>query len=110
MRAFEIIIESVGLANRKPGDLWKNPEGEEISFVSLDFYPPSGAYESIDERNSQIDALGVEKSIISWTNAPKNNLLGFAIATFKDQDNKKKYFGKYFQSISPNPISVRYDA
>ena len=104
MRAFEIIIESVGLANRKPGDLWKNPEGEEISFVSLDFYPPSGAYESIDERNSQIDALGVEKSIISWTNAPKNNLLGFAIATFKDQDNKKKYFGKYFQSISPNPI------
>lgn len=104
MRAFEILIESVGLANRKPGDLWKNPKGEELSFVSLDFYPQSGSYESIEERNSQIDTLGIDKTTITWTNAPKNNLLGFAIATFKDQNNTKKYFGKYFQTISPNPI------
>jgi hypothetical protein len=104
MRAFELIIESVGLANRKPGDLWKNSQGHELSFVKLEFYPQSGSFPSPEDRDAQLDSLSIDQKKIKWVNSAKNNLLGFAIASFKDQDDNEIYFGKYFQTISPNPI------
>ena len=37
LNQLEIIAEGVGLANRKPGDLFKNPQGDVIAFQNLDF-------------------------------------------------------------------------
>ena len=41
MREIINLLESVGLANRKPGDRWQNPQGDEIIFSDLAFYPVS---------------------------------------------------------------------
>ena len=40
------LTESVGLANRRPGDRWANDQGHEIVFSDLSFYPETGAYEN----------------------------------------------------------------
>ena len=38
----DTLTESVGLANRKPGDLFSNAEGNQLTFQSLDFFPERG--------------------------------------------------------------------
>ena len=45
MRDLINIIESVGLANRRPGERFANPAGETWIFQALDFYPESGRLE-----------------------------------------------------------------
>ena len=109
MRFFEFISESTGLANRKPGEIWKNPQGDEIKFKGLAFYPASGTFSSIEERNEEIKKLGIDN--IDWINKNsenKKNLLGFAIATFSDQNNDDVFFGKYFEKISPNAVENNF--
>lgn len=101
MRIFEFICESTGLANRKPGEVWKDPQGNELQFKSLTFYPTSGSFLSVEERDGKLQKLGLEN--VKWVNdGNKKNLLGFAVSAFSDQNNNVRYFGKYFEKISPN--------
>jgi len=109
-----VITEGVGLANRKPGDEFKNPEGDTIIFQNLDFYPASGNYPDLTAAETAIKdsckGLGIAPEQIAWTNsAPKSiqssggGYAGFGIATFTDQATGQNYYlGRWFKTISPN--------
>jgi hypothetical protein len=118
-----VLIEGVGLANRQPGDLFKNPEGDTIAFQNLDFYPPKGGnYRDLTDAEAAISevcaGLGIAPEQIRWTNqAPKSRQLadqgggyaGFGIATFRDQaTNQNYYLGRWFKTISPNRVQNNF--
>lgn len=100
-----IVTEATGLANRKPGSVFTNPEGDTLIFQSLDFYPQDGGtFGSTEEMAAAIDQL--LKTLprpIEWTNQLGKNL-GFGIATFADEQNNTYYLGRYFQKINPNRL------
>ena len=93
-----IVTEGVGLANRKPGDLFKNPEGDVIAFQNVEFYPESGSYRDLTDAEAAVaevsQGLGIAPEQIMWTNQPPQRrqladegggYAGFGIATFTDQ-------------------------
>jgi len=96
--------ESVGLTNRKPGTRFANPDGDEIIFNNLVFYPESGSFESPQDMQDAIDkvasGIGVDPSSLIWINDARN-ARAFGIAHFVDDDNRDYYIGRYFQKISP---------
>jgi hypothetical protein len=93
------LAEGVGLSNRVPGEQFKKQDSEHlITFQSLDFYPPSGKFDSPEEMQQQIEQIPGE---IQWTNRPV--LGGFGIAKFTDNDTGEEIvLGRYFKNISPN--------
>ena len=99
------LTESVGLANRKPGDRWANDQGHQLIFSDLTFYPEQGAYNTPQEIAQAItqvsQQIGVSPTQITWANQPKG-ALAFAIAHFVDEANKDYYIGRYLRSISAN--------
>ena len=99
------LTESVGLANRKPGDRWANDQGHEIIFSDLAFFPEQGAYntpQEIDQAIQQVSKqIGVKPTEITWANQPKG-ALAFGIAHFVDESNNDYYIGRYLRNISPN--------
>lgn len=102
-----IVAESVGLANRKAGDLWQNDQGDQVVFQSLTFYPEAGAFDNPDEMQQALQTmareLGIDLGSMAWTNQPGRSA-AFAIAHFKDATDETRdyYVGRYFRSISPN--------
>ena len=115
-----VVTEGVGLANRQPGDLFKNPEGDVIAFQNLDFFPESGNYNDLNDAEAAIadvaKSLGIAPEQIAWTNQPPKNIqlggggyAGFGIATFVDQaTNKPYYLGRWFKTISPNRVKNNF--
>jgi len=105
MRDLIDILESVGLANRKPGDRFANEQGQEIIFSDLTFYPDSGAFPddaAMDDAISQVaKQIGVNPGQIVWMNDARG-ARGFGIAHFVDSQNQDYYLGRYYRSISPN--------
>ena len=116
------ITEGVGLANRQPGDLFKNPEGDVIAFQNLDFFPDSGSYRDLNDAEAAIaqvsKSLGIAPEQIAWTNQPParrqfadegGGYAGFGIATFVDQATKNPYYlGRWFKNISPNRVKNNF--
>lgn len=103
-----IVTESTGLANRKPGALFVNPEGDQLIFQNLDFYPKAGAFGSTQEMTAAIDQLTQQlPRPIEWTN-PIGKNLGFGIATFSDVQGNNYYLGRYFQKINPNKLENNF--
>lgn len=108
-----VISESVGLANRKLGDLWQNDQGDQVVFQSLDFYPEVGAYSGPDEMQqalqSMASSLSIDLGSMVWTNQPRG-ASAFAIAHFKDATDSARdyYVGRYFRSISPNRVENNF--
>lgn len=99
--SYHLIFESVGLANRKPGQLFRNPAGNELIFQRLDFYPESGQAKSFEEIEQVIrDQETMLGAKITMTNLPNPKMLGLGIAEFQDAQGRPVYFGRYFQKIS----------
>ena len=102
-----LLTESVGLANRKTGDLWQNDQGDQVVFQSLSFFPESGSYDSPETMQQSLDQVAKELKInldsLVWTNQPRG-AAAFAVAHFKDANDETRdyYVGRYFRSISPN--------
>jgi hypothetical protein len=96
--------EGVGLANRRPGERFANPEGDELIFKDLSFYPKQGAYDSPEALNAAIRevaaAMGTTPEMIHWANEPRG-ALAFGLAQF-DNNGKMYYLGRYMKNISPN--------
>jgi hypothetical protein len=96
--------EGVGLANRRPGERFANPEGDELIFKDLSFYPKQGAYDSPEALNAAIGevaaAMGTTPEMIHWANEPRG-ALAFGLAQF-DNNGKMYYLGRYMKNISPN--------
>lgn len=98
----ETLNEGVGLSNRKPGEKFKNPAGDVITFQGLEFYPESGKFPPDDTMSKTISALKKKGVDITWTNKAAANSGGFAVATFTDEQNNPTYLGRFFQEINPN--------
>ena len=118
-----VITESVGLANRKPGTLFANPQGDELIFQGLEFYPQEGgSYRDLTDAQATINqlaqALKIDPSIIEWTNQPPTRrqfsdegggYAGFGLASFVDpKTNLTHYLGRWFKNISPIRIENNF--
>jgi len=95
------LFESTGLAGRKPGDMFKNPDGESITFKSINFYPAQGGKLEKNQLDSELLQLGKEKQV-HWQNARSAKTGGFVVATF-DTPSGEFHYGFYKDIIKPDP-------
>lgn len=105
MREIIDLLESVGLANRRPGDRWRNPRGEELIFSDLEFYPEAGGrYDTPEEFQAALDQAAQQRGITTrdliWAVQPRSTG-GFGIAHFVDPANQDYYFARYLRQVSP---------
>lgn len=101
-----IVVESVGLANRKPGERFANSVGDVILFQGLEFYPESGRFETpaaLDQgMNSVLTQLGIGSEQVNWVNTRTAKTGGFGISTWQSEDGNLYYLGRWFSEISAN--------
>ena len=115
-----VITESVGLANRKPGTEFANPQGDRLVFQGVKFYPEGGgAYETAEEFQQALQQLsqqlGTTPSSIQWVDrkgesaaAPARQKGGFGLAQFDNEAGQRFYLGRHFQKISPIPTENEF--
>jgi hypothetical protein len=96
------LTESTGLANRKPGDIFKNSAGDQITFGGLAFTPSEGGKLDSDQLEDAIAMATSQAGDIEWQNDKSARSGGFAIATF-DSGTGPLYFGFFLQEVKPNP-------
>lgn len=96
-----LLIESTGLAGRKPGDIFKNDKGDQITFTGLQFVPSQGG--KLEAKDLEKALLKLEKQGINvhWQNGKTAKSGGYAIATFDTKDGEL-YYGYFKDSIKPN--------
>ena len=106
MRDLINILESVGLANRKPGEEFRNDDGNLLTFQSLEFYPEKGNFGDTAGLDAGLktvfDSYGIAPNEVTWTNGYNKSMLAFGIAYFTDSQGQDYYFGRWFKDISPN--------
>lgn len=107
----DLVNESVGLAQRRVGDVFANADGFKLMFADLKFYPESGAFIDEKEMRLAIDNvakdIGVSADALVWSNSPRGSL-AFGIAHFTGEDGRDYYVGRYFKSISPVRTDNRF--
>jgi len=96
-----LLVESTGLAGRKPGDTFKNPQGETITFKSLEFYPSNGGKLEKEELEQSLEKLSNTTQIV-WQNNKSAKTGGYIIATFDTPSGEVNY-GFYKDGIKANP-------
>ena len=95
-----LILESTGLAGRKSGDIFRNPEGKEITFNELKFFPDGGGRYNPEELEKALTKIN-SKEDIKWMNIKSGRIGGFAIASFDSPDGPV-YFGRYLDQVKPS--------
>lgn len=100
----EVINESTGLAGRKPGAAFVNPEDNDtIIFNEIRFFPQEGGRYSPEDLDKAISEVESELGLtIKWENIKSPKSGGFSLATFSKGDETLAV-GRYFQEIKPNP-------
>lgn len=93
-----ILNESTGLAGRKPGDVFRNQDGDEITFNSIEFYPEQGGRLPHSELDTIIEQLPND---ITWMNERTGRTGGIAVARFNTDDGEI-FFGRFMENIKPN--------
>jgi len=96
------LMESKGLANRKPGDVFKGDNGKaEMYFRHIQFWPAGGGeLDQEDLVKAKDDVEDKLNTSIHWLNYMPNRG-GFGIATFDLPDGGVQMYGRYFQRIKP---------
>ena len=106
------LAEGVGLANRKPGEKFKNAVGDIVTFQNLEFYPDSGRFNTPDELQAGVDAMLADKQVpatqIHWVNQPSKSAGAFSIATFTGEDGTPYYLGRWTGAVSPNKTQNKF--
>jgi hypothetical protein len=105
MRDLINLLESVGLANRRPGERFANPAGDEWLFQGLEFYPASGRVSTPNEMNALLKSLrkqGIDPEEIIWVNQATAAAGGFGIAQFQTDQGDTVNVGRWFGRINPN--------
>jgi hypothetical protein len=100
LNTLDVLTESTGLANRKPGDVFRNPDGEEITFTGVQFFPDGGGKYTKEELDQAIDQV-TDGLDVQWMNTQSGKSGGFAIASFTSP-TKEVYFGRFLEQIKPN--------
>jgi hypothetical protein len=100
LTTLELLTESTGLAGRKPGDVFRNPDGEQIVFTNIQFFPEGGGKFTKEELDQTIDEVtdGIK---VQWMNSQSGRSGGFAIASFTSNQGEV-YFGRFLESVKPN--------
>jgi len=100
LTTLEALTESTGLAGRKPGDVFRNPDGEQMVFTNIQFFPDGGGKFTKEELDQAIDEAtdGIK---VQWMNSQSGRSGGFAIASFTT-DQGEVYFGRFLESAKPN--------
>jgi len=106
------LAEGVGLANRKPGEKFKNAVGDIVTFQNLEFYPNSGRFGTPDELQAGVDAMLADKNVpatqIHWVNTPNKSAGAFSIATFTGEDGTPYYLGRWAGATSANRTQNKF--
>ena len=106
------LAEGVGLANRKPGEKFKNAVGDIVTFQNLEFYPDSGRFNTPNELQAGVDAMLADKQVpatqIHWVNQPSKSAGAFSIATFTGEDGTPYYLGRWTGAVSPNKTQNKF--
>ena len=106
------LAEGVGLANRKPGEKFKNSVGDIVTFQNLEFYPDSGRFNTPEELKAGVDAMLADKQVpatqIHWVNQPSKSAGAFSIATFTGEDGTPYYLGRWAGAISANRAQNKF--
>lgn len=97
----ELLIESTGLAGRKPGDLFRNSHGDEITFQSIQFFPEGGGKYTPEQLDQAIAEVEQQVGEIEWQNQKTARAGGFGIATFTGAQGNM-VIGRFLQEINPN--------
>lgn len=98
----ETLTESTGLAGRKSGDTFRDPDGNEIVFDNIKFYPAQGGKLDPEELDRILLQINSEtNNNIQWSNNRSGRTGGVAIATFSTPDGEL-YYGRYLESIKPS--------
>ncbi len=93
--------ESTGLAGRKPGDLFRNSQGDEITFDDIKFFPEEGGKFTPEELDQAIADVEQQVGEIEWQNQKTARAGGFGIATFTGASGTM-VVGRYLESVKPN--------
>ena len=101
LNLLDMLAESTGLAGRKPGDVFRNPAGEEIVFNDLKFFPETGGKYEPEQLEQVVQGLEQDLPEIQWQNSKSARSGGVAIATFNTPDGEI-YIGRYLESIKPS--------
>ena len=96
----EQLNESTGLAGRKPGDVFRNPAGDEITFDDLQFYPQQGKYEP-EQLDQAVQQIEQDTGGVQWQNAKSSRTGGFGVAKFTSAQGPM-FIGRYLESVKPN--------
>ena len=106
------LVEGVGLANRKPGEKFKNHVGDIVTFQGLEFYPESGRFATPEELQAGVDAMLTSKQIdaaqVHWVNAPNKSVGAFSIASFTGETGTPYYLGRWAGANSPNRAQNKF--
>jgi hypothetical protein len=98
----ETLTESTGLAGRKTGDTFRNPDGNEIVFDKIEFYPAQGGkLEPVELDRLLLQVNSETNNSIQWSNNRSARTGGFAIATFNTPEGVL-YYGRYLESVKPS--------
>jgi hypothetical protein len=101
MREFINIIEqlneSTGLAGRKPGDVFKNQNGDEAIFNDIKFFPEGGGKYTPEELDQALEQISQQVPDIQWQNSRSGRTGGFAIISFGNF-----VIGQYLQEVKPS--------
>lgn len=97
----ELINESTGLAGRRTGDVFRNGDGDEITFDNIMFVPEQGG--RLEDKDLD-DAIVSVDDAVQWLNNRTSRTGGYAIATFNGPDGPL-YFGRYLDNIKANFVS-----
>ena len=108
-RLSEIILapldESRGLSARAPGEQYQrvgsSDESDTITFQGLDFYPKSGAYDSMEKMMAAYKKVAAQlEHPPEMVNQPNARTRAFGLATF-DTAVGTRYLVKFAQDIKP---------
>jgi hypothetical protein len=101
MREFINIIEqlneSTGLAGRRPGDVFKNQNGDEAIFNDIKFFPEGGGKYTPEELDQALEQISQQVPDIQWQNNRSGRTGGFAIISFGNF-----VIGQYLQEVKPS--------
>jgi hypothetical protein len=105
------LTESVGLANRKPGEVFVNDRGNEIRFQQVDFYPQGGGqYQNAQQLQQAMDeVIEIMGVLPQHVNAYNPRYLSFGVAQFVDSRGKLMAFLKFYPSVKADPKANAWD-
>ena len=92
----EQLTESTGLAGRKPGDVFKNENGDEVIFNDIKFFPEGGGKYTPEELEQSLSEIEEQVPGIVWQNSRSGRTGGFALISFGSF-----VIGQYLQEIKP---------